>query len=625
MSMVNITCPYCGLTKTVPRDKAPSKPVKVNCPKCKHQFPLDPAKLQAAEPRDSAASGAAPGSAAAVPPRPTPPPQQPAAPVDPHAGLGGSPESIGNLFSQSFGVFASRFFVLIGLYLLMFIMTLAAGVIFGGGTAVTMPLIPGLGWLLMPLGSLVTALVMSYVLFWGYGAFVHAVIDQSCGFGEALRRGRDQVWSFMWALSLSSFLIVGAYFLFFIPGVLFTVWFLFVPFIIAVEQERGMNSLLKSYQYVKGHGWNTFFKVVILALICMAVGAIPLVGPLLSLLTTPFSLIFIFTMYFDLQQIKGTHPVNASTGRKTKWIVAGSVGYLVLPVIIFLVAGGAFFGALMAPFTSDDFNFEMLDQPGLHQQNKTGPQNSTAAAPPQKVIDSNATLTVSNTRVEPGATIFVSFSGIDEPAEKDWVALYRVDDPNEQYGEFEYLGSRSSGTLTFLAPASPGIYEARLFLDFPSGGYYDVAKSPQIQVGEIMDPAAVEPKNESSPLDKFRPKGSTAGAVSFSGQIDDQSKLYIYIYAINYQGSVRVNGQDFYQIKGEEDMSYNYTGSGSQLQHGNNTIDVTYNSIPGDPWMTKVQVKVYTYDFDSNKEEIIADWSTEEPTGETLINLELNP
>ena len=620
MSMVNIICPYCGLTKTVPREKAPTKPVKVNCPKCKHQFPLDPAKLLLAEPETGAPTTAAPTSG---PGRSTPPRQAPIEPTDPHAGLGGSPESIGNLFTQSFSLFAGRFPTLIGLYLLMFIMTLAAGLIFGGGTAVVMPMIPGLGWVLMPIGGLLTTIIMSYCLFWGYGAFVHAVIDQSCGFGDALKRGREQVWSFMWALSLSSLLIVGAYCLFFIPGVLFTIWFLFVPFIIALEKERGMNSLLKSFQYMKGHWWNSFIKVFILTLICAAVGAIPIIGPLLSLLTTPFALIFLFTMYYDLQQIKGTHPVNASTGRKAKWIAIGSIGYVILPVIIFVAVGGTFFTTLMMGFQESDFNLQLPDDSSSTEQQLRSSQNATQAPPPQKVLESNATLIVSNTKVEPGGTIFINFSGIDEPAAQDWVALYRVDDPNDQYGEFEYLESKTNGTLTFIAPSEPGIYEARLFLDFPSGGYYDVARSAKIAVGTVTAPSEVQTAEPANPLDKFRPKGSAAAETSFSGQIEDPSQLYIYVYALNYKGEVKVNGQEFYQIKGEEDMNYNYTGSGSQLQHGQNSIDVNVDAIPGDPWMTKVQIKVYTYDFDTKEEMVIGEWVSEEASGETRINLEL--
>jgi len=41
---MNITCPHCNFTKTVDPAKVPDRPVKVNCPKCSHDFTFD--KLQ---------------------------------------------------------------------------------------------------------------------------------------------------------------------------------------------------------------------------------------------------------------------------------------------------------------------------------------------------------------------------------------------------------------------------------------------------------------------------------------------------------------------------------------------------------------------------------------------------
>lgn len=511
MKLVQISCPYCGLTKTLPRDKAPSRPVTANCPRCRHKFPIKPEKLKPVpqQPQQPPQQ-----------PRPTPRPQPSVQPSrsaeepDPHAGIGGSPESIGRLFSQSFALFSSRFLTLFGVYILAIIMALVPGLLVGGGTALLFPVLPGLNWLIIPLGGLLAAAVSFYFLFWGYGAFIHAVIDQDCGFGLALQRARGQVWSFFWTLSLSAFLITGGYFLFFIPGVVLTVWFLFVPFIIAVESERGMDALLKSYHYVRGHWWNSFFKLFILALVCGGVGAIPLVGPFLSLLITPFMLVFFFSMYYDLRQIKGTHPVRAATGRKAKWIVAGSLGYVVLPVFILLTAGGTFFNALMTelPGRATGFGLEQFQgarqprQQARTQADDGSQRDSTTQSPPQKVLESTATLSVTRTQVEPGATIFINFNGIEDPAPKDWIALYRIDDPNENYGQFDYLGSRPSGTMTFLAPSRPGVYQARLFLDWPDGGYHDVARTAEIRVGDMPNASPGPNREPASPLDKFRPK-----------------------------------------------------------------------------------------------------------------------
>lgn len=45
---IDITCPNCGFAKSVPKDKVPSRPVKVSCPQCREGFTYDRvAKLEA--------------------------------------------------------------------------------------------------------------------------------------------------------------------------------------------------------------------------------------------------------------------------------------------------------------------------------------------------------------------------------------------------------------------------------------------------------------------------------------------------------------------------------------------------------------------------------------------------
>ncbi|NIY18217.1 MAG: hypothetical protein GWM98_26810, partial [Nitrospinaceae bacterium] len=191
---------------------------------------------------------------------------------------------------------------------------------------------------------------------------------------------------------------------------------------------------------------------------------------------------------------------------------------------------------LMMSFSNVETELELPRKEGIFQPQKQQQQpeikQETTPAPPAKVLSSTATINVTKTKAEPGATLFINFSGITEPAPKDWIALYGVDAPNDQYGEWEYLDAKANGTVTFLAPGKPGIYEARLFLDWPSGGYYDVARTEKIQVGDVVEKPAAPTTKPASPLDKFRKKGhqasTSSGPTSFSASIDDPSKLYIY-------------------------------------------------------------------------------------------------
>jgi len=80
-----------------------------------------------------------------------------------------------------------------------------------------------------------------------------------------------------------------------------------------------------------------------------------------------------------------------------------------------------------------------------------------------------------------GETITVTYSGAPG-FEYDWIAIYKVGDPNTSYSEYYYLHKQKSGTLTFTAPDVPGEYEFMLFENYPDGGYNDLTRSNTIRV-----------------------------------------------------------------------------------------------------------------------------------------------
>ncbi|MFZ5483080.1 MAG: hypothetical protein ACOZB0_02515 [Pseudomonadota bacterium] len=111
-----------------------------------------------------------------------------------------------------------------------------------------------------------------------------------------------------------------------------------------------------------------------------------------------------------------------------------------------------------------------------------GGRDYTSPTAPTIPVGSVA-LAPDKTQYSPGETIRLRFSGIARPAAQDWIALYSSGAKTEQYGEWHYLQGKASGELTFKAPANAGQYEFRLMLDWPSGGYVDVARSPALKVG----------------------------------------------------------------------------------------------------------------------------------------------
>jgi WD40 repeat protein len=83
--------------------------------------------------------------------------------------------------------------------------------------------------------------------------------------------------------------------------------------------------------------------------------------------------------------------------------------------------------------------------------------------------------------VKPGENITLSFSNAPGN-DGDWISIYPTDEKSENFGEFYYLNGATDGKLTFTAPPSEGFYHFRLFPNWPSGGYDEIAMSNIVSV-----------------------------------------------------------------------------------------------------------------------------------------------
>ena len=253
---------------------------------------------------------------------------------------------IGELFERSWKIFKSRIGTLIVLYLLSAVFFIIPVGIF-----------IGIGYLfslffsvdktaLMVSGGIVGMVAGMIAASWGYAAFIFAVADEVLGIGDSLEKGGQKIGAFIWLLSTLGYIVMGGFLLFLIPGVMFAVWFTFSQFILAREDERGMNALLKSKEYVRGYFWDIFLRLFVIWLVSAGIGMIPFIGSILSIIFVPFMMIFIFLIYDDLKSIRGDISYPSSAGEKFKWIGIGTLGYIVLPLIIIALMGAAFINSL---------------------------------------------------------------------------------------------------------------------------------------------------------------------------------------------------------------------------------------------------------------------------------------
>lgn len=81
-----------------------------------------------------------------------------------------------------------------------------------------------------------------------------------------------------------------------------------------------------------------------------------------------------------------------------------------------------------------------------------------------------------------------------------------------------------------------------------------------------LQPAPAAPQAESAaPSSVTMPASSGKSLAPFD--------LSVFIYAVNAPGRVRVNGQDFKEIKAERDMQYSINAFGDHFRYGSNTIE----------------------------------------------------
>jgi len=380
MSRLTISCPSCGFSRQIPYGQVPDGPRRVTCPQCKESFvyskpeqppaPDEMPETQAAPVQASAPQDIPP---AAAEPAKIPPPISGPSPRPTAAGL----TDIGELFQQSWNIYQRRFVTLIGLGLLG-VVALIVPIFLSVGAASLISAGAGTSAFLISIGIL-AGLVCGT---WFLGGFLCAVTDEGLKLKGALQRGKGVILPLAWVSFLCGFIVFGGYLLLIIPGIIFSVWFFATQFLLVEENVRGMGALLKSREYVRGQWFNVAIRLLLIWAVSGIVGAIPLVGPILSLAFLPYLFIFNYLVYRDLRRFKGDVPYSCGCGDTLLWPGVALVGLVLVPALVISVAGFSLFGVLsqLPSFTKGKAMHGQQTLQVLPLQEE--PQNPTFPAPP---------------------------------------------------------------------------------------------------------------------------------------------------------------------------------------------------------------------------------------------------
>lgn len=256
--------------------------------------------------------------------------------------------SVRELFARSWGIYTKRFATLIPLYLLSIACLIVPLVVFLGIGAIFARLFPASREIFIAAGGIAGLLVGLTVAFWAYSGFVCGIADERLKTRGALAQGWRLYGPMAWVYTILTFIVGGGWLLFIIPGILFSVWFLFPPFILAMEDVRGMNALLKSREYARGHTLGLLGRLFLVWFVTSLLTMIPFAGYVISILTTPFVMVYANELYRELREIKGEVTYRSGSGETFKWVGIALLGYLIVPLLLVVAFAGTILGAIGA-------------------------------------------------------------------------------------------------------------------------------------------------------------------------------------------------------------------------------------------------------------------------------------
>lgn len=238
------------------------------------------------------------------------------------------------LFRQSFKTYQEKFWILITLALIPFVLN----IFFGAASLPTENL---------PL-SLLKMLLAGFVGIWS-GAALYVAIGEKATVIEAYQRSLVKFLPYFGAYVLVGLIIFGGLVLFIVPGVVFAIWFCLALFAVVFEKDKGFNALFKSRAYIKGREFDVLSRIAAFILFYLAVILIASLmifvfgeatarwlTSLLFVFVSPLGIIYLFFIYQSLKKIKPEIVGQKISGQSWLWAMIAAIGLIGLVAAFFL-------------------------------------------------------------------------------------------------------------------------------------------------------------------------------------------------------------------------------------------------------------------------------------------------
>jgi type II secretory pathway pseudopilin PulG len=229
------------------------------------------------------------------------------------------------ILKEAFGIYKKRFLVFTLLTIIPLILTGVLMLVISGMGVLGIALIfAGLAvWKLIVfiLVGVLLLFLFTAVHAWGQISLIY-VIDNGeakLGFWGAVKKGWHKIFSYWIVSALVGIVTMCGFALFFIPGLIFMVWFAFAVFVLIAEDIKGTKALYKSREYARDHWLGILGRLIFIFLISLIVSWIfgwifkliniswveTVITFILSCILLPLTLIYNFLVYKKLKGLKG--------------------------------------------------------------------------------------------------------------------------------------------------------------------------------------------------------------------------------------------------------------------------------------------------------------------------------
>ena len=249
------------------------------------------------------------------------------------------------LFSNALALYKKNALALTEVYLPP-VIALALAAIFSGAAHSTWPVLRFVWGVLAGLGYTVSFFLATIAVL----AMAMILNSEGMSSEEAYWRSLKKTGSYYWLLLLEFLITLGGLVMGVLPAIIFGVWFSLAIFLFVDQEQRGINALLRSKEYVTGYWWGAFGRTLLMAFIVLIIEAIIggaagifgqsvnyIVSLALQLVTVPFSIAFSYVIYRALKEMKPELAGEPVKGNKHFFIFSAWLG-VVSPLIILSLA-----------------------------------------------------------------------------------------------------------------------------------------------------------------------------------------------------------------------------------------------------------------------------------------------